>query len=189
MEMIAGADKSIGKAKELLKIKRKLTGAEWIKLIDKNPEAFKISKEHLSRINSLIRKSDIIFAKDFNDDNTMKSGRPKAEKTDEIFAFINEKLNSDWTQIKALKSEIMTKFGITAGRVESEYTKYSELNGDFIIREYIKPNGWCIKAKGRIENKSIIEENEKVEEQFITLEDVPFENDKSKMQNEEDPWV
>jgi hypothetical protein len=181
---VTGADKTIENAKKVLKIKGKRTAAEWIKLIDKNPEAFKISKEHISRINSLIRKSEAIYAKDFNNDNTMKSGRPKSENTEAIFNFINEKLNSDWIQIKALKTELMTKFGITAGRVESEYTKYSELNGDFIIREYIKPNGWCIKAKGKIENKTIEDE-----EHIITADEIPDVDDKSKMQNEDDPWV
>jgi hypothetical protein len=183
MELIRHGDTSFKKAKEFFHIteeKAKKMGAEgWIKLIHKNPEIFGITREHVSRCDAIIRKAEAELAKNYNEDNTQKIGRPKSEITNEIFEFINNKLNSDWIPIKQLKLEIKTKFAITDGRVESEYTKYSELHGDSIIREFIKPNGWCIKSKGRISN-----EETTTSENIITVDKIEEE----KPVKEHDPW-
>jgi len=189
MELVQGADVTIANAKKILKISdekaKKMKAQDWLKLINKNPEAFKVSREHITRINTLIKKSNVIMEKETNSNsnNPVKTGRPKSEVTQDIFNFINERINSDWLLIKTLKAEIAIKFEITSAKVESEYTKFSEANGDFIERAFIKPTGWCIKTKANIIKHDKEETN--ISKDNITHE-IKKENDEN--ENEDDPW-
>ena len=163
-------ESSIAKGKRILGITKKLTSEQWGKILEKNPEAFGIPKDHMSRIKTTIKKLTEEYDRLYNPDLNLReknAGRPKVTNEDKVAEFINIHLTEKPMLIKILRSLIKEKFEVSDSKAESLYTKYCETNSEVIIRESIKGLGWVIKLKGFEGTKEISKENNKENENNV----------------------